>query len=246
MAPRHRPIPEKSRRYLVSARAWWRIAFTTCVRKLPQSAICCNASSAPARAPTPIARSKTCRRSTHISTCTMYFAFQAEGEKLWHVYDARADNPIAPMPPGDEAEKFLVDSRGKLLFEAPMQPGDLLYSPRGQYHDAITGAEASLHITYWVKPATGLSLFRLLEFRRRIGKRVQSLPSQSERCAGAQGPLGPPLPAFGQAHQRTLLCHRYPASSTRPCKLTSGFRPTRAEAPAVLFDRKARSGRSPA
>lgn len=91
------------------------------------------------------------------------FAFQAEGEKLWHVYEARADNPIAPLPPGIEAEKWLVESRGKLLFEAPMQPGDILYLPRGQYHDAITGAAASLHITYYVKPPNGLSLFKLLE-----------------------------------------------------------------------------------
>ena len=91
------------------------------------------------------------------------FAYQAEGEKLWHVYEARADNPIAPVPPGDEAEKWLLESRGRLLFEIVMQPGDLLYLPRGQYHDAITGADASLHVTYWVKPATGLSVFKLLE-----------------------------------------------------------------------------------
>jgi bifunctional lysine-specific demethylase and histidyl-hydroxylase NO66 len=91
------------------------------------------------------------------------FAVQAEGEKLWHVYEARADNPILPVPPGDEAEKRLIDSRGKLLFETVMQPGDILYLPRGQYHDAITGSEASLHVTYWVKPATGLSLFKLIE-----------------------------------------------------------------------------------
>jgi len=91
------------------------------------------------------------------------FAFQAEGEKLWRVYEARAENPTVPVPPGDEAERWLVDSRGKVLFEAPMRPGDILYLPRGQYHDAITGAEASLHVTYWVKPATGLSLFKLLE-----------------------------------------------------------------------------------
>jgi hypothetical protein len=91
------------------------------------------------------------------------FAYQAEGEKLWHVYEARADNPVNPVPPGDEAEKWLVDTRGKLLFEVVMRPGDLLYLPRGQYHDAITGEGASLHVTYWVKPATGLSLFKLLE-----------------------------------------------------------------------------------
>lgn len=91
------------------------------------------------------------------------FALQAEGEKLWRVYEARADNPITPVPPGDEHEKRLVESRGKVILEVFMQPGDILYLPRGQFHDAITGAEASLHVTFWVKPATGLSLFKLLE-----------------------------------------------------------------------------------
>ena len=44
-----------------------------------------------------------------------------------------------------------------------MQPGDILYLPRGQYHDALTGAQASLHVSFGVSPATGLALFKLLE-----------------------------------------------------------------------------------
>jgi ribosomal protein L16 Arg81 hydroxylase len=91
------------------------------------------------------------------------FAVQAEGEKLWHVYEARADAPVMPLPPGDEIEKWLTSSRGRLLFEAHMKPGDVLYLPRGQYHDALTGSQASLHVTYGVSPATGLALFKLLE-----------------------------------------------------------------------------------
>lgn len=91
------------------------------------------------------------------------FAFQAEGEKTWRVYESRADAPVTPLPPGDEVEKWLIASRGRLLFEITMQPGDILYLPRGQYHDALTGAQASLHVTFGVSPATGLSLFKLLE-----------------------------------------------------------------------------------
>jgi len=91
------------------------------------------------------------------------FAVQAEGRKTWRIYEARADAPVAPVPPGDEGEKFLNSTRGKLLFEAEMKPGDVLYLPRGQYHDALTGSEASLHVTFGVSPATGLALFKLLE-----------------------------------------------------------------------------------
>jgi len=91
------------------------------------------------------------------------FAVQMEGEKTWHVYESRADAPVVPLPPGEEVEKWLTASRGKLLFEAVMQPGDILYLPRGQYHDALTGAQASLHVSFGVTPATGLALFKLLE-----------------------------------------------------------------------------------
>jgi len=41
-----------------------------------------------------------------------------------------------------------------------MKPGDILYLPRGQYHDALTGDRASLHVTFGVAPATGLGLAR--------------------------------------------------------------------------------------
>lgn len=91
------------------------------------------------------------------------FAVQAEGEKTWRIYESRADAPVAPLPPGDEIEKWLTESRGKLLFEAQMKPGDILYLPRGQYHDALTGSQASLHVSFGVTPATGLALFKLLE-----------------------------------------------------------------------------------
>jgi ribosomal protein L16 Arg81 hydroxylase len=91
------------------------------------------------------------------------FALQAEGEKTWRVYESRADAPVLPLPPGDEIEKWLTESRGRLVFEAHMKPGDILYLPRGQYHDALTGAQASLHVTFGVTPATGLALFKLLE-----------------------------------------------------------------------------------
>jgi len=91
------------------------------------------------------------------------FAVQVEGEKTWRIYEARADAPVNPVPPGDEWEKWLVETRGKLLFEAVMKPGDVMYLPRGQYHDALTGNAASLHVTFAVSPATGLALFKLLE-----------------------------------------------------------------------------------
>jgi hypothetical protein len=102
--------------------------------------------------------------STHFDLHDV-FALQVEGEKRWYVWETRADNPVSPVPPGDAAEQWLIDNRGKPLLDFTMRPGDILYLPRGQFHDAITGAGASLHVTFSVLPATGLSLFKLLEER---------------------------------------------------------------------------------
>lgn len=91
------------------------------------------------------------------------FAIQTEGEKTWRVYEARADNPTQPVAPGDEGEKYLQATRGKVLFEALMQPGDVIYLPRGWYHDALATSNASLHVSFNVSPVKGLGIFKLLE-----------------------------------------------------------------------------------
>jgi ribosomal protein L16 Arg81 hydroxylase len=49
------------------------------------------------------------------------------------------------------------------MFEQPMKPGDVLYLPRGQYHDALATSGASLHVTFSVVPVRGLALFNILE-----------------------------------------------------------------------------------
>lgn len=86
------------------------------------------------------------------------FALQTEGVKTWRVYEGRLDAPVQHpkfrnRPPGfDEQHKKSV------LMEVTMRPGDILYIPRGQYHDAIASSDASLHVTYGVQPLTGLDV----------------------------------------------------------------------------------------
>lgn len=91
------------------------------------------------------------------------FAVQVEGEKTWRLYENRADAPVSF--PGDEAEtrRWFTETRGKLMTEVRMRPGDVLYLPRGWYHDAMTTEGASLHVTFSVAPLYGRILFQLLE-----------------------------------------------------------------------------------
>ncbi|HZV84214.1 MAG TPA: cupin domain-containing protein, partial [Brevundimonas sp.] len=91
------------------------------------------------------------------------FAIQTEGEKTWRLYANRADNPIFFQQEPAAARKMMVEQRGPLMQEVRMRPGDVLYLPRGWYHDALATEGASLHVTYSVLPLYGGILFRLLE-----------------------------------------------------------------------------------
>jgi JmjC domain len=91
------------------------------------------------------------------------FAIHCAGEKVWRIYENRAEAPLAE-PGGDVEMQRLIDAaKGRVLTEVRMRPGDLLYIPRGFYHDALASSAESLHVTLGVAPHSGRILFRLLE-----------------------------------------------------------------------------------
>lgn len=90
------------------------------------------------------------------------FALHCAGEKRWRLYANPALNP-AETPEGEGAQAAIDAAKGPVILDIVLQPGDVLYIPRGWYHDAIASAEASLHLTIGVLPHTGQLLFRLLE-----------------------------------------------------------------------------------
>ena len=84
------------------------------------------------------------------------FALQIFGEKTWRLYEGRSDNPVSHADfsnrPQDEYDRM----KGALEAEVPMRPGDLLYVPRGQFHEAIAHAGESVHITFANNEPNGL------------------------------------------------------------------------------------------
>ena len=99
------------------------------------------------------------------SHCDLHevFAIHLAGEKVWRIYENRAEAPLVG-PGTDEAAQRLIDAaKGRVLAEVTMRPGDLLYIPRGFYHDALASSAESLHLTLGVAPHSGRVLFRLLE-----------------------------------------------------------------------------------
>ena len=91
------------------------------------------------------------------------FSIHTEGEKTWNVYEGRLDNPVQHQTFLDLTPEHHQRNRREVLMEVPMTSGDLLYIPRGQYHDALASSDASLHLTFGVIPLRGVDIFELLE-----------------------------------------------------------------------------------
>jgi ribosomal protein L16 Arg81 hydroxylase len=122
---------------------------------------------------------------THYDTHDVW-AVQVEGEKDWNIWEGRADHPIPHPAFRGQPQAHHDRARGKLRQVVRMQPGDLLYLPRGWYHDALAEAPASVHIAYGVHAPLGMDLVNILaervlydpDFRRPLPRQDGSTPAR--------------------------------------------------------------------
>jgi len=123
------------------------------------------------------------------------FAVQTEGEKVWNIYEGRVEDPL-DYPPG-LTHADIEKSRGRRVTTIMMRPGDLLYMPRGVYHDAIAVDAPSLHVSFTVKALTGRALLTLIDQIARDHPAFRAwLPSADrdpEAFGAAVAALGPVL-----------------------------------------------------
>lgn len=90
------------------------------------------------------------------------FALHMEGEKVWRLYQNREPHPIrhARFTSFTKAEQ--EQRRGPLMQEVRMTPGDLLYIPRGWYHDALAATGGVIHLAFGMTGVIGLDLIGAL------------------------------------------------------------------------------------
>ncbi len=86
------------------------------------------------------------------------FALFLEGEKRWRLYEGRIENPIHHAMFANQTQEYLDSQKGRVVQEITTRPGDLLYIPRGQFHDALATDQASLHVTFALAVPNGLTL----------------------------------------------------------------------------------------
>jgi len=77
------------------------------------------------------------------------FILQIAGSKNWRIYDSPVELPARGRGYGTYKE-----TPGALSDKFVLQQGDLLYMPRGLYHEAISDESTSLHITLGANSVT--------------------------------------------------------------------------------------------
>lgn len=111
------------------------------------------------------------------------FVLQLSGRKRWRVYGPTRPFPLhrdLELPPRPDTEP---------VEDLMLEDGDVLYVPRGHWHDVAAVGTASLHLTFGFNPATGIDLLTWLADRLRSDERFrQDLPrfaAAEERAAHA-------------------------------------------------------------
>jgi len=76
------------------------------------------------------------------------YALQISGEKRWRIYEGRAEHPIEHPAWHNIPQAEYDRMKGAVAAELTLKPGDLLYLPRGQFHDALASSDATIHVTF--------------------------------------------------------------------------------------------------
>ncbi|MBI0435802.1 cupin domain-containing protein [Roseomonas sp. KE0001] len=98
---------------------------------------------------------------SHFDTHDVW-AVQVEGEKSWNIWEGRAEWPIAHPAFRSLGQAHHDQAKGRLRGKVTVKAGDLLYLPRGWYHDALAEAPSSVHIAYGVSAPLGMDLMNML------------------------------------------------------------------------------------
>jgi mannose-6-phosphate isomerase-like protein (cupin superfamily) len=117
---------------------------------------------------------------THFDTHEV-FALHVAGEKTWRLYEGRLESPIASDTFQSLDDDFHAANRGEVAEEVTLKPGDILYIPRGQYHDALASSEGCIHLSFGVTHIIGFDVITLL-FERAMTEPLfrQNMPNNDD------------------------------------------------------------------
>lgn len=121
---------------------------------------------------------------------------QTGGTKVWNLYENRADSPIEALVDDANTRRWFEQTRGPLMTRVTMRAGDVLYLPRGWYHDALATEGPSLHVTFAITPLHGRDLLTLLGLEAKKNPAYRAYAPPAGEDGGAA--LAEHLAAYGR------------------------------------------------
>lgn len=86
------------------------------------------------------------------------FVLQIEGAKRWRLHEPVFDSPLRDQPWTDRREAVAAAAKTDPVIDAVLEPGDVLYVPRGWLHAATAQGEVSIHVTLGMHNWTGYTV----------------------------------------------------------------------------------------
>lgn len=116
--------------------------------------------------------------SSHYDTHEV-FVLQIDGSKKWYVFPDTLKYPLV-----EQKSKSLQPPEGEAYLSCTLNPGDVLYIPRGHWHYAVALDQPSIHLTLGVHSKTGIDFLEWLvgelrqqeEWRRSLPLRLETKP----------------------------------------------------------------------
>lgn len=98
--------------------------------------------------------------------CHEVLVVHCAGKKTWRISEVRVDRPHDAAELEDVVAATMrarrEEAKAKTALEVEVAPGDVLYIPRGQFHDARAVSGRSLHVTFGIRPFAGIDVVRAL------------------------------------------------------------------------------------
>ncbi|MFG3199945.1 cupin domain-containing protein [Streptomyces sp. NPDC048208] len=152
------------------------------------------------------------------------FVVQIQGSKRWLVHEPVHPDPLRDQPWTDHRTDVAEAAEGPAYIDTVLEPGDVLYLPRGWLHAARAKGEVSIHLTLgvhvWTRYALAEQLAEaaLAALREDPGTRA-SLPLGADATAEAVDGVRERLTAAVADCDPAPLFHRTRRGQGRPAPL---------------------------
>ncbi|MGV9339960.1 cupin domain-containing protein [Streptomyces sp. NPDC003688] len=152
------------------------------------------------------------------------FVVQIQGSKRWLVHEPVHPDPLREQPWTDHRAAVAEAAKGPAYIDTVLEPGDVLYLPRGWLHAARAKGEVSVHLTLgvhvWTRHALAEQLAEAaLTALREDPEMRASLPLGLDGTAEAIDAVRERLTAAVAGTDSAPLLHRSRRSQGRPAPL---------------------------